>query len=204
MILHVAFFGIGVPLFIIYKYRLSLLEKVDKISFILGIAVLLLGLFINLFNPDGILVLLNDPPPAYAILKYLLLFLPMSFGICLQCFYLIPTVIRLITDRPILQGILMPISSGLSLSIGFAFDTLFTNWELVSVMFIMGLIIGMSWYLIRSFIWIYLTFSLMILVNTLVEGKYYHYPWTAVIIGFLSSLLIVVYFLIKRASNRIT
>lgn len=187
MVVHIAGFGIAIPLYISRKFGYRYHSSVSLTRTITGMAALLLALIAGVFFSDALPKLRANPPSMEGIIKYLVLFIPMALGICLQSFFLIPrTIESLIGDKPLTLWLAV-MGSSISIGLGFWVDQLFSTFEIAIVMMVLGIFFGLGSVLTRSFYLTYLFFLPTMLVNTLSEGKYYGFPWGALIIGFIFS-----------------
>ncbi|MGI6047954.1 MAG: hypothetical protein ACOYEG_08115 [Petrimonas sp.] len=126
------------------------------------------------------------------ILKYVLLFFPMSLGIGLFAFLLIPNVIYN-WEKSRNKSILLIASISIFFFISFYVDSLFQDIELAATMGVIGLLLGVSYLFLRNFWIIYLALFIIMIVNTLADNKYDEYSYGVVIVSTLLSLAILMY-----------
>jgi hypothetical protein len=201
-VVFITLFGIAVPLLLSKQYSFKLHIPGTKWRQITGNTALLIVFIIGVFNPDAFPVLLKNPPAAAATVKYFLLFLPMSLGIYLQSFFLIPRTIESVVSGKKLSIVLAIIVSALSYGLGFWVDTLFMSIEFAFTMAFLGIFFGMGSVFTGS---IYSTFPVLFvvtLVNTLAEAKYYEDPWGILTIGFGVSCAVLVYILFLKGYKK--
>ncbi len=131
------------------------------------------------------------------MLKYILLFFPMSLGIGLFAFLLIPNTIQN-WEKNKIKSVLLIISISIFFLISFYVDTLFQDLELAATMGVIGLLLGVSYLFLRNFWIVYSALFIIMLVNTLAENKYDEYNYVVVIISTLLSLTILTFDFIKN------
>lgn len=135
------------------------------------------------------------------ILKYILLFFPMSLGIGLFAFLLIPNMIQDWKDNRI-KSILLVISISAFFFLSFYIDSLFQNIELAATMGFIGLLLGLGYFFLRNFWVVYLILFVIMLVNTLADNKYDEYNYWVVIVSTLLSLTILTFDFIKNRKSK--
>lgn len=136
------------------------------------------------------------------ILKYILLFFPMSLGIGLFAFLLIPNTIQG-WEKNKMKSLLLIIAIGAFFFLSFYVDSLFQDIELAATMGFIGLLLGMSYLFLRNFWVVYSALFIIMLVNTLADNKYDAYNYWVVIISTLLSLTILSFDFIKNRNIRI-
>jgi len=197
MVVYVAIFGVAIPLYLSRRFSYTYHSPVSKTRTIAGLMVLLFVFIAGVFFSDALPKLQAAPPSIEGVIKYLLLFSPMALGICLQSFFLIPrTIESLIGDKPSTLWLAV-IGSSVSIGLGFWVDQLCSSFEIAIVMMVLGVFFGLGAILTRSLYVTYLFFLPTMVVNTLSEGKYYGFPWGALIIGFVCSGAAVVHHISK-------
>jgi len=201
MLIHVGVFGIAVPLYLIRSFNLRLQASTTRRGLTIGLIALALVFTAGIFLSGSLTTLSQDPPSIAGIVKYVLIFVPMALGICLQCFVLIPQVMQTQLGDKAWASIATIIIAAVSLGMGFGVDQLFTNVEDALTMGILGVFLGISAQQTRSLPLTYLFFAPVMLVNTLAEGKYYDSPWSALLIGFAICLLLILYFWQSKPSD---
>jgi len=163
--------------------------------------VLLFVFIAGVFFSDALPELQATPQSIEGVIKYLLLFPPMALGLCLHSFFLIPrTIESLMGDKPSTLWLAVG-GSAVSIGLGFWVDQLFSNFEIAIVMMVLGIFFGFGAILTRFVYLTYLFFLPTMLVNTLSEGKYYGFPWGALIIGFVCSCVAVLHHISKLHSS---
>ncbi len=135
------------------------------------------------------------------ILKYILLFFPMSLGIGLFAFLLIPNMLHDWNKNKI-KSVLLIVSISIFFFLSFYVDSLFQDMELAATMGFIGLLLGLGYFFLRSFWVVYLTLFLIMLVNTLADNKYDEYSYWVVIASTLLSLTILAFDFIKNRKSR--
>lgn len=200
MVVYISLTGIAIPLFLAKKFGFSLHAPISKWRTIGGLGILILVSVVGIFFSDVLPLLTANPPSLESILKYLLLFLPMSLGICLQCFFLIPRSLEFILPKYRWTPIIIILASVIAIGICFWVDQLFTSTEIALIQMCLGIFFALGTYLTRSLPFTYGFYSIVILVNTLSEGKYFTYPWSALVIGFLSACLVIFTYFYQQRS----
>ncbi|MDD4032009.1 MAG: hypothetical protein PHS48_02055 [Bacteroidales bacterium] len=135
------------------------------------------------------------------IIKYILLFFPMSLGIGLFAFLLIPNTLQDWTNNRF-KGVLLIISISIFFFFSFYIDSLFQDLELAGSMGFIGLLLGLSYLFLRKFWIVYSGLFIIMLVNTLANNKYDEYKFWIVIISTLVSLTILMFDFIKNRKKR--
>ncbi|HPW66478.1 MAG TPA: hypothetical protein PLS84_05280 [Salinivirgaceae bacterium] len=130
------------------------------------------------------------------MLKYILLFFPMSLGIGLFAFLLIPNTIQG-WEKNKMKSVLLIFAIGAFFFLSFYVDSLFQDIELAATMGFIGLLLGLGYIFLRNFWVVYSALFIIILVNTLADNKYDEYNYWVVIINTLLSLTILTFDFIK-------
>jgi hypothetical protein len=201
VLVYIAFSGVFIPLHLIKKFHLTQATNTSKTRLFIGFVVFLLVSIIGTVFSDAIPLLQANMPTIEGLIKYILLFLPMSLGICLQCFFLIPNTLQKTLPEKKWKPFLIIFLSALSIGIGFWVDQLFISPELAIIQFVLGLFVAIGAYLTQSFLLTYGFYSIILLINTLSEAKYYHYPWTVLIIGFVCVVTIAAVFQYRKTKH---
>ncbi len=201
MTIHVAVFGIAVPLYLIRRFGFVLKASTSHRGLAIGLAALVLVFIAGIFLSGSLATLSKDPLSIAGIVKYVLIFVPMALGICMQCFVLVPQAVKIAVGSKSWASIAAIFIAAVSVGMGFWVDQLFTNPEDALTMGILGVFLGIGAQQTRSLILPYLFFFPVMLVNTLAEGKYFDSPWSALLIGFSICTLVVFYFWQSRPSN---
>ena len=136
------------------------------------------------------------------ILKYILLFFPMSLGIGLFAFLLIPNTINK-WQKNRTKGVLLVILISIFFFLSFYIDSLFQDIELAATMGLIGLLLGLGYLFLRNFWIVYSTLFIIMLINTLADNKYDDYNYWVVIISTLLSLTILAFDFIKNRKSKI-
>jgi hypothetical protein len=193
-IVFMTIFGIAVPFLLSKKYGFRFHNPSSKRQKLIGFTALILVFIAGTFNPDALPILIDNPPSVGNTVKYLLLFLPMALGICLQSFFLIPRTVEAVINRKRIGIVLAVIISALSYGFGFYVDTLFTDIEFASTMVFLGVFFGVGSVFTRSLYFTYPVLFIVMLTNTLAEAKYFEEPWGVLVIGFMISFTVVILF----------
>lgn len=135
------------------------------------------------------------------ILKYILLFFPMSLGIGLFAFLLIPNMIQDWNKNKI-KSVLLVFSISFFFFLSFYVDSLFQDIELAATMGFIGLLLGLSYVFLGNFWVVYPALFIIMLVNTLADNKYDEYSYWVVIVSTLLSLTILMFDFIKNRKNK--
>ncbi|MBN1498964.1 MAG: hypothetical protein JW982_02315 [Spirochaetes bacterium] len=165
-----------VPLLFTGKFKIALRKPQKKVLFYIGIIYLIFFSISGILAEDIFNQIAKNNPDFEAIIKYLILFIPMSFGVTMYCFYLIPEIAEGLFGNKILKIILPVVTSGLSCGLSFFVDKL-GSVEMFIVMGIMGMFYGIGYLLVKSFYVMWFFFFISMMVHTLAEGKYYNYSW---------------------------
>lgn len=131
------------------------------------------------------------------ILKYILLFFPMSLGIGLFAFLLIPNTVQ-DWEKNKMKSVLLMLSISIFFFLSFYVDSLFQDIELAATMGFIGLLLGLSYLFLGNFWVVYTTLFIIMLVNTLADNKYDEYSYWVVIVSTLLSLTILTFDFIKN------
>ncbi|MGI5847431.1 MAG: hypothetical protein ACOX5T_05350 [Candidatus Cryptobacteroides sp.] len=131
------------------------------------------------------------------LLKYILLFFPMSLGIGLFAFLLIPNTIQGWESNKI-KSTLLIISISIFFFLAFYIDSLFQDIALAATMGFIGLLLGLGYFFLRNFWIAYASLFIIMLVNTLADNKYDDYNYGIVVVGAFLSLAILSYDFIKN------
>ena len=199
--IHIAVFGIAIPLHLIRHFGFELKASTSRRGLALGLVALALVFIAGTFLSGSLTTLSADPPTIAGIGKYLLLFVPMALGICLQCFVLIPQAVQVALGNKSWASIAATLIAAVSVGMGFWIDQLFTNVEDALTMGILGVFLVIGSQKSRSLPLTYLSFLPIMLINTLAEGKYYDSPSSALVIGFAVCTLVTFYFWQSRSSK---
>jgi len=132
------------------------------------------------------------------ILKYILLFFPMSLGLGLFVFLLIPNMICEWQNNKKKSALLVILISAFFF-FSFYVDSLFQDIALAVTMGFIGLLLGLGYLFLRSFWIVYPVLFIIMLVNTLADNKYDEYNFAIVIVStLLSATILVVDFMRSR------
>jgi len=131
------------------------------------------------------------------ILKYILLFFPMSLGIGLFAFLLIPNTVQ-DWEKNKMKSVLLMLSISIFFFLSFYVDSLFQDIELAATMGFIGLLLGLSYLFLGNFWIVYTALFIIMLVNTLADNKYDEYSYWVVIVSTLLSLSILTFDFIKN------
>ncbi|MFZ5911334.1 MAG: hypothetical protein ACOYYU_15080 [Chloroflexota bacterium] len=189
MVVYIALTGIAVPLLLARRFGFVLSTPAPKWRKTGGFLALGIVLVASVFFSDALPLLKAHPPSAAGVLKYLLLFVPMALGICLQCFFLIPRSLEAALPGHWWTSLLAVVASVLTVGLGFWVDQLFISPDQALIQMMLGVFFALGALLTRSFSWTYACYLIAMLVNTLSEGKYFEYPWAALGIGFVAACL---------------
>ena len=131
------------------------------------------------------------------ILKYILLFFPMSLGIGLFAFLLIPNTIQNHKNN-IIKSVLLVVSISIFFFLSFYVDSLFQDIELAATMGFIGLLLGAGYLFLGNFWVVCPALFIIMLVNTLADNKYDEYSYWVVIVSTILSLTILALDFIKN------
>jgi|GEM_PF-6435598 len=193
MVVYIALTGIAIPLVLARRFGFPIHAPTTKWNMLGGMGALLLVSILGIFFSDALPLLKASPPSLGGIIKYLLLFIPMSLGICLQCFFLIPRSLEAVFPKRRWTSIVVVLSSVIAIGAGFWVDQLFVSFELALIQMYLGIFFAVGALLTRSLPLTYAFYVVTMLFNTLSEGKYYAYPWSALVIGFFAASLAIVF-----------
>lgn len=190
--------GCLAPIYLKNKYQWTYNKKSSKK--IAGYLFLIIAIVFSIVLSGSLFKVIELKYSWIMILKYILLFFPMSLGIGLFAFLLIPNSISGWTNsRP--KSILMIFLISVFFFLGFYIDSLFHNIELAGIMGFIGLLLGLSYFFLRKFWIVYFTLFLIILINTLADNQYNEYQYWIVITSTLISLLIIFFDYLKNKKN---
>jgi hypothetical protein len=201
MTIHVAVFGISIPLYLIRRFSFALNASASRRGMAVGLIAFALVFIAGIFFSGSLTSLSKDPPSIAGVVKYVLIFLPMALGICLQCFVLIPQAVNATLGNRSWASITSILIAAASVGMAFWVDQLCTNVEDALTMGILGMFLGIGVEQTRSLPLTYLFFAPIMLINTLAEGQYYNAPWSALLIGFAVCMLASLYFWQLRPSD---
>jgi len=191
MVVYIALTGIAIPLTLARRFGLSLHQPTSKWRTLGGLAVFILVSILGIFFSDALPILAANPPSLEGVVKYLLLFAPMGLGICLQCFFLIPRTLELVLPDRRWRAFVVICASVIAVGFGFWVDLLFVSTELALIQMYLAVFLAMGAFLTRSLPITYGFYLVILLINTLSEGKYTTYPWSALVIGFAAACLVI-------------
>jgi hypothetical protein len=192
--------GCLVPILIKNKFDLTYNRSVKRR--ILGILILILTILFGTIGSGAFIEAVKIDYSFLLILKYILLFIPMSLGISLFAFHLIPHVIDKLNTKA--KDLITVVSIGVFFFIGFLIDSVFGDFELAGIMGVLGILFGLSYIFIRNFWIVYLGFFLTMLTNTLAENKYDEHSYWIVIMSTLISLIIIAFDLLETRKKLYT
>jgi hypothetical protein len=188
MVLYMAGAGILLPLVVGGRTGLRLKEPQRGWRPWVGALLAVVALAVGLLGSGALEEFCGKFPGWMIFLKYLLLFLPMSLAVCLVSFWLVPrAVLKKLGSGP--WGTLAAVAAGgVASFLGFWVDGLFGDPGTALILGLLGLFFTAAVLLTGSFWKIYPVFALLMLANTLVEGKYHGESWWALAIGFTAAL----------------
>jgi len=185
-IVYLGIAGTALPLYIARKFDLAMSDPdVPAKRFIIGTAALLIAVGVGVFMSGSFDRVMEIRPPAAVVLKYLLLFAPMAAALTLHCLFLVPAAVTGALGGHNGAMSLAIVVSALSMGLGFLVDARFDSTENAVTMTVLGLLFGTGAVLTRSVSLTAFVFFLVMLSNTLAEGKYNDYPWYAAATGFV-------------------
>ena len=182
--------GCLIPILLRNKTNVAYSLKVTNRSKIIGLLLLLLSLVFGLLFSGALFKTIQLGYPAAIILKYILLFFPMSLGISLFAFLLLPRLTDSIFYKPI-NLIITSILTGAFFFIGFFIDSTFGNTELAFTMAFLGIFFGLSNWFTKNFWITFPGFFITVLINTLSEEKYGDYSLIIVLVSTAISFMIL-------------
>ncbi len=189
--------GVFIPLFLMVKFKIKYKNE-KKHLMIIGVIYLITFTALNVIGSDALSHTINSKPSVEVIIKYLILFIPMSFGLTVFCLYLIPGMILDMAKSKTFGYITAPIFSGIAMGFAFFVDTL-GSIEMLLIMGVMGIFYSVGFILTRSLYLNWLFFCITMLFHTLGEAKYYHYKWSILIIQIISIVVFgIIFILIKN------
>ena len=188
----IAFYGIAgiyLPQKVRKKYDFKY-ELGCRSSFYFGMGLILLFALLGfgVFGSGSFSEIVKAKISISGYIKYILIFVPMSFAISLHIFHIIPNTILSKTRSKRLGIVILLIVSGLASGLCFAGDTLLGDIEVIAVMIIFGVLFMGVFILTGSFLITWIGYFLVMYANTLAEGRYFDYEWYVLILGFLFSL----------------
>ncbi|HRV17200.1 MAG TPA: hypothetical protein P5317_04205 [Myxococcota bacterium] len=188
--------GALVPIYLKNKFRWSYNRSSSNRP--LGYLFLILALVFSTVLSGALIKVVELQYLWDLILKYILLFFPMSLAIGLYAFLLIP---NLIPDWKGIKGALLVFSIGTFFFLAFYIDSLFQDMMLAATMGFIGLLLGLGYLFLRNFWVVYSVLFIIMLINTMADNKYDDYNLGVVIVSTLLSLAILGFDLIKNKRN---
>lgn len=187
-ILFTGIIGSFIPIYFKNSFRWS--YNAPSSNRILGYGFLLLAIIFSTLLSGALSKVVELNYSWILILKYILLFFPMSLGIGLFAFLLIPNLIQgWKNDKK--RSALLVISIDLFFFLAFYVDSLFQDITLAGTMGLIGLLLGLGYIFLRNFWIVYSALFIIMLVNTLADNKYDDYSYWIVIVSTLLSLTIL-------------
>lgn len=174
-----AFAGILVPT--LWVKRLNVRPQKGKLLW-LGVVLTLTAIVVAIFGSGAYQELISSPPAFMVLLRYLLLFIPMTLSLSLVAFLLLPHLMNG-------KWFCIP-AGGLFFFVGFMIDGGFLDMELAVAMGAIGLLLCGAHWAHGRFAISFAGLLLCMLGNTLVEGKYIDYPWLLLIPVFLLAAIV--------------
>ncbi len=116
--------------------------------------------------------LLTAPPAPVKVLRYVLLFVPMSLGIGLMCFHLLPRVVECVLPPGWPRAVLALLLPCAAIFVGFCADTLLTDLPLAGTMALIVLLVGAAERLIRRLGASCLVLYVIVTLNTLNDAQH--------------------------------
>ena len=147
-IVFIGIIGIFIPIFFKNKFRWS--YNKPSSNKIIGYLFLVLALLFSTILSGALVKVIELKYSWSLMLKYILLFFPMSLGISLFAFLLIPNTIQ-DWNKNKTKGALLIISISIFFFISFYVDSLFQDIELAATMGVIGLFLGVSYLFLRNF-----------------------------------------------------
>ena len=190
--------GAFIPIYFKNRFRWS--YNKPSSSKILGYVFLILAIIFSTALSGAFVKVIELKYSWDLILKYILLFFPMSLGIALFAFLLIPNTIQGWENNKI-KSVLLVVSISIFFFLSFYIDSLFQDIELAATMGFIGLLLGLGYLFLRNFWIVYLSLFIIMLVNTLADNKYDEYSFWIVIISTLLSLTILMFGFIKNKNT---
>ena len=187
--------GAFIPIYFKNRFRWS--YNKPSSSKIIGYVFLILAIIFSTALSGAFVKVIELKYSWDLILKYILLFFPMSLGIGLFAFLLIPNTIQGWENNKI-KSVLLVVSISIFFFLSFYIDSLFQDIELAATMCFIGLLLGLGYLFLRNFWIVYLSLFIIMLVNTLADNKYDEYSFWIVIFSTLLSLTILTIDFIKN------
>lgn len=188
-ILFTAIIGCGIPVYL----KNSLYWKYNRVSSnkIAGYAFLILAIIFSTLLSGAFAKVVELGYSWDILLKYILLFFPLSLAISLFAFLLIPNTIQGWESDKV-KGVLLIISISIFFFLAFYIDSLFRDIALAATMGFIGLLLGLGYFFLRKFWILYSALFVIMLVNTLADNKYDDYSLWIVIVSTLISLSVLI------------
>ena len=201
LLFSIVFTGlIGAFIPIYFKNRFHWSYNKPSSSKILGYVFLILAIVFSTALSGAFVKVIELKYSWDLILKYILLFFPMSLGIGFFAFLLIPNTKQGWENNKI-KSVLLVVSISIFFFLSFYIDSLFQDIELAATMAIIGLLLGLGYLFLRNFWIVYSALFIIMLVNTLADNKYDEYSFWIVIISTLLSLIILMFDFIKNKNT---
>jgi hypothetical protein len=185
--------GCLVPILLKNKYKITYSMKSQTLHhYIIGLVFLAISLIVGIVFSGAFIQTTTLGYTLDIVLKYVLLFFPMSLGISLYAFLLLPRVIDTFLAYKINNVLITSLVTACFFFIGFFIDSTFGNLKLACTLALLGLLFSLSHWFTKKF-WIsFFGLFITILFNTMAEHKYVNYPFVIVIASTSISVLIIV------------
>ena len=185
-------FGIIVPLKVAKKLEFKLHNPASPDQLRLGALAFLIVILIGSFSTDAYSKIIQDPTSLWMVVKSLLLVLPFSLGVSLNILFLIPRALQTHLGTGFLGVIVPAFACGLAMGIAWMFDTQLADFNVIMTMLIFGTLFGFGAALSRSLYFSFAAFSIVMVINILVDVNTFNEPLPALILGFgLTSLILI-------------
>ena len=192
-LLFTGVWGIAIPIILSRQFEFKLFESVHPLRLVNGVILLLLILYQVFFRRGLANALFTESFDILIICKYVLFLFPLSIGIMLQCFFLIPKTIQRISDpktSPTSVQAAMILASGASLGFVFYAFSLFSSPQTGAAMFLLGLVIGTVTVLTGSVYYAFPVFFAVSVVHAATGANYLFEPaWGPVVFGIISAVV---------------
>lgn len=194
--------GIGLPL--VLGRRAGLLGPAADVPFaltrerprrvgagVVGIAAFGVALLAGLVGSGALAAVVAAPPDAATLARYLLLFPGLALAVTLHCFVLVPRAVRrvLAGHRSALPAAVLAGAGAVALA--FWADQRFGDPALAGEQALLGLALATGALLTRSVWGTATVYLVVVLGNTVADGRYDAAPWPALAVGVAAVLLAV-------------
>ncbi len=185
--------GTLLPVLIRQTWRMPYSKETSRISSVAGYSILAAVIAAGIVFSGALEQVMTRGITVSLTVKYVLLFFPMSLGLSLFAFLIIPRIVDTLVQGTASRFMVAVVTASIFFFIGFFIDTTFDSLELAVTMGLLGLMFSMANRLIGSFRVAFTAFFVTMVFNTLGEGKYDGSSWFIAAVSTLISVCIIGY-----------